>query len=99
MKYKFCLSFILAGANFGNIVSMSISGFVLSATNGDWPILFYIYGCSGLVWYCVWLIYGYSSPDLHPNLSTAEKDYLSEYFNDLHIKKVRYVMIYSVIST
>uniref|UniRef100_A0A1B6C9M9 Major facilitator superfamily (MFS) profile domain-containing protein n=1 Tax=Clastoptera arizonana TaxID=38151 RepID=A0A1B6C9M9_9HEMI len=81
-------SLVFAGANFGNIVSMSISGFILSISNGNWPVLFYIYGSAGLVWFIVWLIFGYSSPETHPNLTKSEKDYLSEYFNDLHIKKV-----------
>lgn len=78
-------SLVFAGANFGNIVSMSLSGMVLSLSEGDWALLFYLYGCFGLVWFCVWLVKGHSSPETHKGLSEQEKNYLSEYFTQLHI--------------
>lgn len=82
------MSLMPAGANFGNIVSMSVSGLILSWTGGAWDTLFYLFGVSGLLWLCLWLKFGYSRPQDHPELSPAERKYLDQYSAKVHMQKV-----------
>ena len=33
-------------------------------------------GCIGLVWFALWMILGFSSPEDHPRITPVEKDYI-----------------------
>jgi MFS family permease len=37
-----------------------------------WEMSFYVFGAIGLVWWIFWYRYAAATPDLHPNISTAE---------------------------
>ncbi|KAG8240500.1 hypothetical protein J6590_107271, partial [Homalodisca vitripennis] len=78
---------VFAGANFGNIVSNSLSGLLLSWTEGMWPVLFYLYGGAALFWLWLWIMFGYSRPEDHPGLSLSEKKYLEKYSAQVHMQK------------
>ncbi|XP_077263870.1 major facilitator superfamily transporter 10 [Temnothorax americanus] len=68
---------VYAGANFGTVVSLPVSGWLCSLElwNG-WPLAFYLFGSLGLVWYIFWLIYIYDTPSLHVSIDPAEKAYI-----------------------
>ncbi|KAL1129047.1 hypothetical protein AAG570_013579 [Ranatra chinensis] len=80
--------FVFAGVNFGNAVSMSLSGFLLGLYKGGWPLVFYLYGTCGILWVVAWYFLGYSSPNDHPNLSEKEKKYLNQYNESVNMNKV-----------
>uniref|UniRef100_A0A224XBP6 Putative inorganic phosphate cotransporter n=1 Tax=Panstrongylus lignarius TaxID=156445 RepID=A0A224XBP6_9HEMI len=77
--------FIFAGANFGNVISMSLTGLILGQFHGGWPVVFYVYGTLGLGWLCLWYFFAYSSPLEHPSLSDHEAKYLREYSQSVNI--------------
>ncbi|XP_054286472.1 putative inorganic phosphate cotransporter isoform X3 [Macrosteles quadrilineatus] len=76
---------VFAGANFGNVVSMSMGGLLLSWMH--WSVLFYTYGTVALLWLWVWLHCGYSRPEDHPGLTDGEKRYLQKYWAKVNMKQ------------
>jgi ACS family sodium-dependent inorganic phosphate cotransporter-like MFS transporter 5 len=69
------LSFL--GITLGNIVAFLISPPLceLELDNG-WPWSFYVTGIAGVVFYIMWNLLVFSSPDAHPRISEREKNYI-----------------------
>lgn len=66
-----------AGANFGTIISLPMSGWLCSLEFwGGWPLAFYLFGGLGIVWYVFWLFFIYDSPAVHPRIDPKEKAYI-----------------------
>ena len=42
-----------------------------------WPIVFYLFGATGLVWSVAWFKVVYATPEQHPNLSESERELLA----------------------
>ncbi|KAK9502635.1 hypothetical protein O3M35_011367 [Rhynocoris fuscipes] len=79
--------FIFAGANFGNVVSMSMTGLIIGELHAGWDSVFYLFGVSGLCWLILWYFLAYSTPDEHPSLGDQEAKYLREYNQSVNINK------------
>ncbi|CAF1413514.1 unnamed protein product, partial [Didymodactylos carnosus] len=72
------------GANVGIIVSTPlISLLCASSFLGGWPSGFYVFGCLSSIWFAGWYFFGYSSPAVHPRISSEEKLYLMKYSSRL----------------
>ncbi|XP_055703598.1 putative inorganic phosphate cotransporter isoform X1 [Phlebotomus papatasi] len=70
-------AFVYAGAQFGTIVSMPLSGLLAEyGFDGGWPSIFYVFGIIGVVWSLafIWLIY--EDPSSHPTIDEKEKKYI-----------------------
>ncbi|BET03033.1 sodium:phosphate symporter activity [Nesidiocoris tenuis] len=65
---------VFAGAQIGNVVSMALSGFLISY--GGWTTVFYTFGFLGLAWAVLWKFLVYSTPSQNPVISNAEKQYI-----------------------
>lgn len=59
----------------GTVVALLISG-VIAASPYGWPMIFYLYGISGLVLCIIFSFLGHNSPAEHPTISEAEKYYI-----------------------
>ncbi|CAL1268941.1 unnamed protein product, partial [Larinioides sclopetarius] len=72
-------SFINCGIPIGNIIGSTISGF-LSSTDfiGGWPSIFYLFGCFGCVWFFLWCILVFETPENHPSISKDELLYIQQ---------------------
>ncbi|XP_015917008.1 putative inorganic phosphate cotransporter isoform X2 [Parasteatoda tepidariorum] len=70
---------IFTGNQFGNVVSMSISG-VLCSTDflGGWPSCFYVFGAIGCVWFLFWGGLIYETPASHPSISKEELFFIEQ---------------------
>ncbi|KAG5866032.1 hypothetical protein JTB14_029840 [Gonioctena quinquepunctata] len=68
-------SLVYAGGQIGTIVSNSVSGWLINATNA-WASVFYVFGTAGIIWFIVWVLICYSEPDTHPFISDNEKIFL-----------------------
>lgn len=66
---------VYAGAQFGTIISMPISG-LLAETS--WPSIFYVFGFIGVVWSLAFLWTVYEEPSAAPRISTEEKNYINK---------------------
>lgn len=66
-----------AGAQFGTIISMPLSGLLAEyGYDGGWPSIFYVFGMVGVIWSIafIWLVY--EDPSSHPRIEEKEKKYI-----------------------
>ncbi|KAL6437426.1 hypothetical protein ACFW04_005133 [Cataglyphis niger] len=70
-------TFAYAGAQFGTVITMPISGF-LAASSIGWPSIFYLFGALTILWSTVFLYYGADSPAEHRSISQKEREYIEE---------------------
>ncbi|GJQ81761.1 hypothetical protein Trydic_g308 [Trypoxylus dichotomus] len=70
-------AYVYAGANFGTVVSLPVSGWLCSLDFlGGWPLAFYLFGILGIVWFVFWIILIYDSPTSHPRICRQEQAYI-----------------------
>ncbi|KAK9297287.1 hypothetical protein QLX08_009004 [Tetragonisca angustula] len=68
---------VYAGANFGTVISLPVSGWLCSLELwGGWPLAFYLFGGLGIVWYAFWLIFVYDTPAQHRTIDPLERAYI-----------------------
>lgn len=79
-------SFVFAGAQLGTVAGTAISGVLLA--HYDWPVTFYLFGAVGVVWYALWAVLCYSTPEEHPFISAEERDYLHRQIKAGNLGKV-----------
>lgn len=70
-------TYCYAGAQFGTVVMLSLSGVLASSAIG-WPSIFYISGSAGLLWCVFWFFYGGSSPAEYKTITMEEKAFIEE---------------------
>lgn len=73
---------VMTGAQVGTILGNSLSGLLIQYSSIGWPMVFYVFGGFGAVWFFVWLLICYSTPDTHPFITEKEKVYLHETMNE-----------------
>lgn len=67
----------IAGAQFGTIVSMPLSGLLSEyGFSGGWPSIFYVFGAVGCVWSIAFICLVYEDPSSHPRIDEKEKKYI-----------------------
>ncbi|CAG9094167.1 hypothetical protein JYU34_012828 [Plutella xylostella] len=67
---------VFGGAQIGNIFGSFMSGVLLSDDN-DWSYVFFFFGGFGLLWFALWSLFCYSTPNTHPFISKKELHYLN----------------------
>ncbi|XP_055545792.1 putative inorganic phosphate cotransporter isoform X2 [Wyeomyia smithii] len=81
-------TYCYAGAQFGTVIMLAISG-VLASSSFGWPGIFYISGAAGLVWTVMWFFFGGNSPVEHGTISAEERDFIENSLgNQDHSKKI-----------
>ncbi|KAM3964526.1 putative inorganic phosphate cotransporter [Aphomia sociella] len=76
---------VFGGAQIGNIAGSYFSGLVMH--NGSWEDVFYMFGAFGLLWFVLWSLLCYSTPNTHPFISNSEKKFLNENVDSLKYTK------------
>ncbi|XP_015595983.2 putative inorganic phosphate cotransporter isoform X2 [Cephus cinctus] len=70
-------AFVYAGAQFGTVISMPLSGLLSEYGFADgWPSIFYVFGTIGTVWCIAFLIMVYEDPEQHPRITEDERKYI-----------------------
>lgn len=70
-------AYVYAGANFGTIVSLPVSGWLCGVDfMGGWPLAFYVFGSLGIVWLVFWVFFIYDTPSSHPRICRQEQAYI-----------------------
>lgn len=70
-------AFVYAGAQFGTVVSMPLSGLLAEyGFAGGWPSIFYVFGIIGSVWSVAFFFLVYEDPETHPKISQQERKYI-----------------------
>ncbi|KAL0841150.1 hypothetical protein ABMA28_014896 [Loxostege sticticalis] len=67
---------VFGGAQIGNIFGSFMSG-ILLADGRDWAYVFYFFGGFGILWFTLWSLLCYSTPNTHPYISKKELAYLN----------------------
>lgn len=70
-------AFVYAGAQFGTVISMPLSG-LLSASHAGWPSIFYVFGVVGTIWCVAFLIWVYEDPETHKKINPDERMYIQK---------------------
>lgn len=65
---------VYAGAQFGTIISMPLSGLLAEYS---WPLIFYVFGVMGVVWSVLFLWTVHEDPQSNPKISADEKKYIN----------------------
>ncbi|XP_020292966.1 putative inorganic phosphate cotransporter isoform X2 [Pseudomyrmex gracilis] len=69
-------AFVYAGAQFGTVISMPLSGLLADWEAGGWPSIFYVFGILGTVWCIGFLIWIHEDPEQDPRIAEDEKKYI-----------------------
>ena len=70
-------AFVLAGTQFGTVISLPLSGWLCSIDfDKGWPLTFYVPGIIAIIWLLTWKVLVYDNPQAHPRISEAEKSYI-----------------------
>ncbi|XP_066258483.1 putative inorganic phosphate cotransporter isoform X1 [Euwallacea similis] len=70
-------AFVYAGAQFGTVISMPLSG-LLAVSHGGWPSIFYVFGAIGAVWCVAFLLWIYEDPEVNPKINPDERMYIQK---------------------
>ncbi|KAK9731726.1 Major Facilitator Superfamily [Popillia japonica] len=68
-------AFVYAGAQFGTVISMPLSG-LLSASSVGWPSIFYVFGGVGTLWCIAFLVFIYEDPETNKKMNGEERKYI-----------------------
>ena len=67
-------AFVLAGTQFGTVISLPLSGWLCSIDWIDgWPLAFYVPGIVGVLWLIGWFTLVHDNPQVHPTIAQDEK--------------------------
>ena len=67
---------IFDGFGVGTLVGMFLAGVLCDyGFAGGWPSVFYVFGTVGCIWSVAWFLLCYSSPYIHPLISSVELNY------------------------
>ncbi|XP_046681162.1 putative inorganic phosphate cotransporter isoform X1 [Homalodisca vitripennis] len=70
-------AFVYAGAQFGTVISMPVSGFLAEhGFDGGWPSIFYIFGLVGAIWSIAFLFWVDEDPETCRNIKEDEQKYI-----------------------
>ncbi|ESP05587.1 hypothetical protein LOTGIDRAFT_102784 [Lottia gigantea] len=69
------VSLASVGVYMGCFFGLFVSG-LLAETSLGWPLMFYFFGGVFVVWYLLWYICIFESPESHTSISTGELEYL-----------------------
>ena len=65
---------IAAGANLGTVIAFPLSSVMAHYVN--WESVFYLSGGVSLLWFALWSTLVFNSPEDHPSILSAERDYI-----------------------
>ena len=65
----------LSGLTIGQMIAYPLTTWII--LHWSWQVVFYVNAALGLVWAVVWLRYATDTPETHPHISLAEREYLT----------------------
>ena len=65
----------LSGLTIGQMIAYPLTTWVI--LHWSWPVVFYVNAALGFVWVVVWLRYATDTPETHPYISLAEREYIT----------------------
>lgn len=71
-KSKFVTAYI--GSSIGVSICYPIFGLIMKVTS--WENVFHFCAISGTIWFVLWMIFVFDSPEQHPRIHEKEKEYI-----------------------
>ncbi len=81
------LAIAYSGNHTGTFITMALCG-IISEYLG-WPWIFYLFGTSGILWCTLWTWKIYENPNLDPNISVEEREYITSSIG--HVNRVKVI--------
>lgn len=75
------------GAAIGTAITYPLSGLVILHLGWRW--VFYATSLATFAWSIAWILFVHDSPNVHPNISPSEENYLRQTIGDSVTRKVR----------
>lgn len=77
--YQCCLKVLIqvvyiSGSSVGAALTFPLCGYIIHWAG--WPLVFYLSGALGTLWFVLWWLLVYDSPAEHPRISIEERDYI-----------------------
>ncbi|XP_046628190.1 uncharacterized protein LOC124309017 [Neodiprion virginianus] len=72
---------VTSGTKLGTVLGSALSGVMIQNSSIGWPLLFYVFGAAGVLWFFAWVLLCYNNPDVHPFITESEKNYLRKTTN------------------
>ncbi|XP_046601309.1 uncharacterized protein LOC107216979 [Neodiprion lecontei] len=72
---------VTSGTKLGTVLGSALSGVMIQNSSIGWPLLFYVFGAAGVLWFFAWVLLCYNTPDVHPFITDSEKNYLRKTTN------------------
>ena len=70
---------VFTGAQIGTVVTMPLAGVLSDGTFwGGWRAIFYLLGIAGCVWFALWAVFVFESPERHPFISSKELNFIKK---------------------
>lgn len=64
----------ISGSSVGAALTFPLCGYIIHWAG--WPLVFYLSGALGTLWFILWWLLVYDSPAEHPRISIEERDYI-----------------------
>eukprot|EP01060_Flectonema_neradi_P014867 TRINITY_DN21544_c0_g1_i1.p1 TRINITY_DN21544_c0_g1~~TRINITY_DN21544_c0_g1_i1.p1 ORF type:complete len:499 (+),score=62.65 TRINITY_DN21544_c0_g1_i1:55-1551(+) len=94
---SFHVAFTAAGAYLGTAIAFPISGILIDLHKDDddvsttWPLVFYVFGGCGVLWWIIWMLLANSTPDDDKTITEEEYKYIKHTVTqdaDVNIDKI-----------
>lgn len=82
----FAATYAYAGAQFGTVIGLAVSGFLAASPIG-WPSIFYVVGVLAIIWSAAFHIWSDDSPSHHRSITTAERNYIERSLGQVDVRK------------
>ncbi|XP_050295549.1 putative inorganic phosphate cotransporter [Anthonomus grandis grandis] len=70
-------NYAFSSVPFGTVIGILLTG-IISESRYGWPMVYYIYGISGIFIVISFIIFGYNSPADHPKISESERNFIEK---------------------
>ena len=65
----------ISGITVGQMVAYPLTTWII--LHSSWQMVFYVNAVLGIIWIAFWLWYATESPDVHPSVTTEEREYIA----------------------
>ena len=79
------LAITYSGNHAGTFITMALCGIISEYLGWEW--VFYLFGTTGILWCALWTWKVYENPNLDPNITLAEREYITSSIG--HVNRVK----------
>lgn len=70
-------SILHLGDSVGTVLSSPVTAALIhNPLDNGWPLVFYCFGCMGVIWFIFWTIIVFDTPNAHPRISKNEHSFI-----------------------